>query len=202
MVGGNEGEPPHSSSRSTVDLSCLLAGENDPRPEQILVGTSAEFLKEAMIVPAVRRFSHCNGTKVEQNIVLSWIYLWQRLDALSSHLDNGLRGAGGWGAHVFHDESCRGQIGIFPSLLTKLHSTIEDDIRMRGTRESIGLIRWHGQHVLGDVDAQLLVQNHLVKLLIVFGVVHQHLNFLKTKNPTNKCEKFTCIHYFLLSLTE
>lgn len=95
MVGGSEGEPPHNCSRSTVDLSCLLAGENDPRPEQILVGTSAEFLKEATIVPAVRRFSHCNGTKVEQNIVLSWIYLWQRLDALSSHLDDGLRGAGG-----------------------------------------------------------------------------------------------------------
>lgn len=46
-----------------------------------------------MIVPAV--VSHCNGTKVEQNIVLSWSYLWQRLDALSSHLDHGLRGAGG-----------------------------------------------------------------------------------------------------------
>lgn len=183
MVGGNEGEPPHNSRRSRVDSSCLLASENDPRPEQILVGTSAEFLKEATIVPAVRRmshiwrFSHCNGTKVEQNIVLSWIYLWQRLDALSSHLDNGLRGAGGWGAHVFHDESCGGQVGTFPSLLTKLHSPIEDHIRMRGTRESIGLIRWHGQHVLGDVDAQLLVQNHLMKLLIVFGVVHQHLNF-------------------------
>lgn len=61
--------PPHNSSRSTVGLSRLLADE--------------------------RRFSHCNGTKVEQNIVLSWIYLWQRLDALSSHLDDGLGGAGG-----------------------------------------------------------------------------------------------------------
>lgn len=48
---------------------------------------------------------------------------------------------------------------------------------MPGTRESIGLVRGHGQHVLGDVDAQLLVENHLVKLLVVFGVVHQHLNF-------------------------
>lgn len=32
-------------------------------------------------------------------------YLWQRLDALSSHLDDGLRGARGGGADVFHDET-------------------------------------------------------------------------------------------------
>lgn len=50
------------------------------------------------------------------------------------------------------------------------------DTRMWATRESIGPIWWHGQHVLCDVDAQLLVQNHLMKLLVVFGVVHQHLN--------------------------
>lgn len=44
------------------------------------------------------------------------------------------------------------------------------------TGVSVALIRRHGQHVLGDVDAQLLVQNHLVQLLVVFGVVHQHLD--------------------------
>lgn len=63
-------------------------------------------------------FRRCNWTRL--------IYLWQRLDALSSHLDNGLRWAGGRGAHIFHDQSCRGQIRIFPSRLTRLHATIED----------------------------------------------------------------------------
>lgn len=42
--------------------------------------------------------------------VLDLVYLWQGLDALSSHLDDGLRGAGGGGADIFHDQSCGGKM--------------------------------------------------------------------------------------------
>lgn len=39
------------------------------------------------------------------------VYLWQRLDALSSHLDDSLRRAGGRGADIFYDQSCGGHLG-------------------------------------------------------------------------------------------
>lgn len=34
-------------------------------------------------------------------------YLWQRLDALSSHFDDSLRGAGCGGANIFYNQSCK-----------------------------------------------------------------------------------------------
>ena len=46
------------------------------------------------------------------------------------------------------------------------------------TGVSAALVRRHGEHVLGDVDAQVLgqLQSHLVELLVVLRVVHQHLD--------------------------
>lgn len=63
----------------------------------------------------------------------------------------------------------------------RLHSakaviiTVKNPMRIF-TRVPVGLIRGHGEHVLSDVDAQFLIQNHLMELLVVFRVIHQHLN--------------------------
>lgn len=63
--------------------------------------------------------------------------------------------------------------------------------RLYCTGESVGLIGRHGQHVLGDVDTQLLVQSHLMELFVIFGVVHQHLDLCRDKHCLNYCNLTT-----------
>lgn len=121
-------------------------------------------------------FSRCNWTRVEQN--------WSVLDipvaeTRCSVLSSWQRSQMSWRSRSSHLSRSVLQrtdknIPITVDKATRHHRRL--DTRMWATRESIGPIWWHGQHVLCDVDAQLLVQNHLMKLLIVFGVVHQHLN--------------------------